>query len=132
MIHASFQIPPAVDATLRRACFDCHSYETRWPWYTRLPLASSLIASDVESGRQAMNFSDWPEPGSDAATFAAGMLLSACEAVRTSRMPPPRYLALHPGSRLSKPEIDTLCSWTQRQATTALVAASRSAEASAK
>src|SRR5512147_1206625 len=50
-------VPMHVMSTLRRACFDCHSNETRWPWYSSLPIASWLIARDVRSGRSQVNFS---------------------------------------------------------------------------
>ena len=51
--------PPSVEEVLRRACFDCHSHETRWPWYSRVAPASWLVARDVHEARQELNFSDW-------------------------------------------------------------------------
>jgi Haem-binding domain len=54
-------VPPPVMSTLRRACFDCHSDETRWPWYATLPLASHLIERDVTDGRAQLNLSRWTQ-----------------------------------------------------------------------
>lgn len=51
--------PPAVKAILKRACYDCHSHETRWPWYTRIAPLSWMIAADVRVGRRVLNFSTW-------------------------------------------------------------------------
>src|SRR5277367_851530 len=51
--------PPEVQATLRRACFDCHSNETRWPWYSRVAPGAWLAAHDVTLGRKEINFSEW-------------------------------------------------------------------------
>jgi hypothetical protein len=51
--------PAPVMSTLRRACFDCHSNETRWPWYSTLPIASWLVEGDVKEGRGQINFSRW-------------------------------------------------------------------------
>src|SRR4051794_26410783 len=51
--------PPEVEAILRRACFDCHSNETKWPLYARMAPSSWLMARDVNKGRSRMNFSEW-------------------------------------------------------------------------
>ena len=51
--------PPHIKTLLRRACYDCHSNETRWPWYTYIAPVSWLILHDVERGRQELNFSEW-------------------------------------------------------------------------
>ena len=52
--------PPPIAAMLHAACYDCHSDETRWPWYSRIAPMSWLIASDVRDGREHLNLSDWP------------------------------------------------------------------------
>ena len=51
--------PDDVRALLRAACYDCHSNETVWPWYTRVAPVSLLAAHDVEEGREYVNFSEW-------------------------------------------------------------------------
>ena len=52
--------PPQVAALLHTACYDCHSSETRWPWYSHIAPMSWQIAKDVNDGRDNLNFSDWP------------------------------------------------------------------------
>src|SRR6516162_4122750 len=52
-----------VIASLKRACYDCHSNQTVWPWYSNLAPVSWLIASDVKQGRAHLNFSEWTRPG---------------------------------------------------------------------
>ena len=52
--------PPHVAALLHAACYDCHSSETKWPWYSRIAPMSWLIAQDVNEGRKNLNLSDWP------------------------------------------------------------------------
>ena len=59
--------PMSVAASLRAACYDCHSHETTWPLYARLAPVSWLIASDVEEGRKHLNFSEWPTETAPAA-----------------------------------------------------------------
>src|SRR5947207_10994960 len=51
--------PPEVEAILRESCFDCHSNETRWPFYARIAPGSWLMARDVNKGRSRMDFSEW-------------------------------------------------------------------------
>src|SRR5271167_2263090 len=52
--------PDPVARALVASCYDCHSYETKWPWYSRVAPVSWLIASDVNKGRNHLNLSDWP------------------------------------------------------------------------
>ena len=107
-LESRAQVPAGVAASLRRACYDCHSHETRWPWYSRVPPASMMISKDVDAARRVLNFSEWPEtPGS-----AAGLLMAACADMGAGMMPMPRYVKLHPEARLSAAEIEQFCSWT--------------------
>ena len=57
--------PPNVQAIMRRACFDCHSNETRWPIYSRIAPGSWLMARDVHNGRNHLNFSEWADIDED-------------------------------------------------------------------
>ena len=59
-IGARLAVPAQTQALLKRACYDCHSNETRWPVYSRIWPGSAMIYSDVSKGRATMNFSDWP------------------------------------------------------------------------
>lgn len=114
-LQAKLEVPSSVEGILRKSCFDCHSSETRWPWYSRVPPGLWMVSRDVEKARKAMNFSAWPDPlGKE--NKASGLLLAACAVLRAERMPPARYLALHPEAKLSAAEVDTVCSWSQAQA----------------
>lgn len=99
--------PVKVAEMLQRSCNDCHSNETKWPWYSRIPLLRSQIKDDVHNARETMNFSEWPAP----ANKQAALLLASCSAVRQGMMPPSRYVLLHPGSRPSKADVDHYCAW---------------------
>ena len=105
-------MPPDVEKTLRRSCFDCHSNETRWPWYSRVWPVSSMIESDVSHGRAAMNFSNWP-PGESArdARLASGLLMASCAALQEGLMPKPQYLAIHRDAKMSIEEKQRFCAW---------------------
>lgn len=83
-----------------RACFDCHSNETVWPWYTNVAPASWLIQHDVEEGRSQLNFSEWDKPQREAR--------NAGREVQRGNMPDPKYLPLHPTARLTDQEKQAL------------------------
>ena len=113
-LSARAVVPEPVMATLRRACFDCHSNETRWPWYSRLPIASWLIERDVKKGRGQLNFSRWVQYNR---FVRAELLDKVCERVTAGEMPLRPYLMLHGEARLSKTDVAGLCEWTGNEAT---------------
>ena len=51
--------PKNVASILRTSCYDCHSNETNWPWYSYVAPVSFMVAGDVEDGRKSLNFSEW-------------------------------------------------------------------------
>ena len=83
-----------------RACFDCHSNETRWPLYSMVAPVSWLTYNDVSEGRNELNFSDWSRVHKDAD--------DAAEEVLSGGMPPWYYLPMHPQAKLTRSERVTL------------------------
>jgi hypothetical protein len=79
-----------------RACFDCHSNETRWPWYSHVAPVSWLLQWDVDEGRRIVNFSEWHRPYEEASESA--------ETVIEGEMPPWYYVILHPPAKLTAEE----------------------------
>ena len=90
---------------LRRACYDCHSNETRWPVWAYVAPFSWLVVRDVATARAILNFSEWTayEPGHRVALRSL-----VGPATATHRMPLWYYLPLHPDSSLSESELDAL------------------------
>lgn len=88
---------PATRATAVTACFDCHSNETVWPWYTNIAPMSWRVQSHVDEGREKLNFSEWGtgEQASD----------EIVEVVQEGEMPPWDYLLMHPEARLSDADL---------------------------
>lgn len=84
---------------VQRACYDCHSHETRWPWYTNVVPAYFLLAYDVQRGREALNFSRWDET-----CCTEEQIGEMAETVTKHHMPLPYYMVLHPESYLSDVE----------------------------
>lgn len=103
--------PRAVLDVLRDSCFDCHSHETRWPWYASIAPISWLIVSDVSSARSQLNFSTWTERDAMARAYDLGEIIRRVE---DGSMPPGRYLWLHPRARVTPREEETLREWARR------------------
>lgn len=106
-------VPTPVMSTLRRACVDCHSEETRWPWYAGLPIASHLIERDVTEAREQFDLSRWTQYNP---FDRADMLDKMCQLASNGKMPPRQYRLMHPTARLSATELATLCAWTEHEA----------------
>jgi len=100
--------PPEVEAILRTSCFDCHSNETKWPFYARIAPPSWLMARDVLKGRSRMNMSEWGDVDEDERALDRE---NAWDQIEEGEMPPWFYLPLHPSARLSDSEKATLKSW---------------------
>lgn len=107
-LFAMVPVPEEVRTVLERSCFDCHSNETRWPWYSTLAPARWIVAADVEEGRAHLNFSEFSQYKAMRALSKADMI---CEQVLNEFMPLPNYLTLHPGARVSQAERDLICDW---------------------
>jgi len=88
---------------VKRACFDCHSNETEWPWYSWVAPVSWLVQRDVDNGRAILNFSDWQigkRQGENPAKLRAVIL--------EGRMPHLRHRLVESESRLSEAEREQL------------------------
>jgi hypothetical protein len=93
---------PQTRALFHRACFDCHSNETVWPWYSHVAPVSWLVTRDVNDGRRHVNFSEWNRPQRDARNVQ--------REVTGGDMPLWFYLPMHPTARLTPAEKQQLLS----------------------
>jgi cytochrome c551/c552 len=87
---------PPTASLIHRACFDCHSNQTVWPWYSHVAPVSWLVQRDVNEGREHLNFTEWDKPQRHAEHVA--------EEVKEGDMPPWFYLPMHPAARLTDAE----------------------------
>ena len=101
-------VPAAVAAILDRSCRDCHSNETRWPWYSQVAPISWFVIDHVDHGRTHFNYSDWA--GYDRVRRSS-LREGSCELARSGAMPMPSYLRMHRRARLAPADIETLCTW---------------------
>jgi hypothetical protein len=108
-VQGDFQGSAELVSILRRACYDCHSNETVWPWYSRIAPVSWVIAHDVNEGRAALNFSTWNQLSANKQTEA---MRESWEEVGEGKMPTWYYVALHPEARLSPADQSVLRAWS--------------------
>jgi hypothetical protein len=97
---------PDTRALAVRACFDCHSNETVWPWYASVAPVSWLVQHDVDEGRGVLNLSEWDRIQEEAA--------DSSETVREGEMPMATYTWLHPTARLTPDERERLARGLER------------------
>ena len=105
--------PPEITAMLRSACYDCHSYETRWPWYGHVAPVSWWLDQHVHDGRDRLNFSEWPH---DDSQKAAKKWNHISDSVREGDMPLPSYMRIHKAARLTDVQRKQLADWAEQEA----------------
>jgi cytochrome c551/c552 len=98
---------PATRELAMRACFDCHSNETVWPWYSNVAPVSWLVYFDVVRGRNRLNFSEW------SANFHPDVNRFV-RIIQEGEMPPAQYLLMHPNANLSAADKQALISGLQK------------------
>jgi hypothetical protein len=97
---------PRAAAALRRACMDCHSNSTVWPWYSGIAPVSWLVARDVNEGRAHLNLSEWSNLAPEMSELRRKAM---CAQVREGEMPLLQYRLIHSGARLSAEDVSALC-----------------------
>lgn len=113
-IEAMVGIPADVRSTLNRSCADCHSDETRWPWYSRIAPVSWYVAGHVNKGRRYINLSTWVRPGHEPQD-SIDRLKAMCREVQNSRMPLLSYRLIHWDSWLSARDVSRICEWSETE-----------------
>jgi len=111
-IQANTTMSQEVSAIFERACNDCHSNKTVWPWYSQVAPVSWLLVDDVNGGRNELSLSEW---GTYDSKKKASKLKKICEEVEGGDMPLNYYLPLHPAARLSEADKNILCDWTRQE-----------------
>ncbi len=107
-VRSDLSADPAVKSVLSRACYNCHSNETIWPWYSGLAPVSWLVGWDVKNGRQHLNFSEWGDLDERAQLRKRTEI---AEEVKAGEMPPWYYSMVRGASRLSSSEQNLIAAW---------------------
>lgn len=111
-LEANLQVPENVQKILNRSCKDCHSNETKYPWYSTIQPSAWFLADHIIEGRSELNLSVWKiyEPRRQ-----RRKLTEICEQIQAKEMPLPSYLWIHWDSKMSDEDIKTLCDWTETE-----------------
>lgn len=104
-ITSEISAPENVKVILKKACYDCHSNETNWAWYTKIAPASFLATKDVNDGRKHLNFSEWNVDKENKYKE------EIWEEIREEQMPPWQYKIMHSESKLSQEEKNIIRNW---------------------
>ena len=99
-----------VETILQKACYDCHSNKTKWPWYSRVAPLSWWVIDHVEEGRDELNFSAWDSMSPKKRSKKLGELV---EEVEEGEMPLPSYTLMHSEAKLTPQEIKILADWAK-------------------
>ena len=111
-LEATTQVPDNVKAILKRSCADCHTHETKYPWYSKIQPSAWFLKDHIDEGRRELNLSIWKtyEPRRQRRKLA-----EICEQVQGRNMPLPSYLWIHWDAKMSDEDIKTLCDWTEAE-----------------
>lgn len=104
--------PDEVKFILSKSCYDCHSNQTVYPWYSKVAPVSWLVAKDIREARDEMNFSEWAELSK---RKKIKMLNELAEEVEEKKMPLKIYTVVHRDAILTDEEISIIKSWTKSQ-----------------
>ena len=107
---ANNEIAADIQSILKTSCYDCHSNETVYPWYSYVAPVSFLVVRDINEGREHLNFSEW---NSLSKLDMAEALDELSEEVEEGEMPMAIYLPMHPEASLSDQDKEKLATWAE-------------------
>lgn len=107
---ANNDIPENIEAILRTSCYDCHSNETVYPWYSYVSPVSLLVSRDTRIGRDELNFSEWEKLDK---IEKAEMLDEIAEEIEEGEMPMKIYPITHPDAKLSDSDREEMVLWAE-------------------
>lgn len=106
-----FRVPKDVQAILKTSCYDCHSNNTRYPWYSKIQPGGWWMASHIKKGKKELNFS---ELGSYSKRRQQSKLKSIANTIEDGTMPLPSYTLIHKDAKLNKVNETILLNWVKR------------------
>lgn len=100
---------PVLDQ-LRKSCFDCHSDQVRFPWYSKVAPSSWFLSEHIREGKENLNFSVWEDYTK---REKIGLLAKIKDEVESGNMPLKSYLLIHWDAKLNAENITSLSKWTE-------------------
>ncbi|MFA8299346.1 MAG: heme-binding domain-containing protein [Hyphomicrobiales bacterium] len=111
-LFVAVDAPKEVSTLFHDACYDCHSFETDFPWYSKVAPVSWWLKKHITTGRENLNFSIWTSYNKGQKLAAYGEII---EVVETKRMPLKSYTWMHPKARLTDDQRSEMSSWATQQ-----------------
>jgi hypothetical protein len=108
-VSAGLNAPAELMSVFKKSCYDCHSHETVWPWYSNIVPVSLLIINDVNEGRGHLNFSEWENLSRK---NKAKLKEEIWEEIEKGGMPLGKYILLHPEAELNQKDKDLIKEWS--------------------
>jgi hypothetical protein len=105
--------PEPMTDLIMNACYDCHSNQTVYPWYSRISPVSLYLNKHIVKGKEDLNFSDY---GLLDKADKIGAFADFCDVLDAGTMPLQSYMLIHKDSRLTQEERENLCNWSEKQA----------------
>lgn len=106
-------LPQPMTDLIRNSCYDCHSNQTVYPWYSRISPVSLYLNKHIVKGKEDLNFSEY---GLLDKADRIGVFADCCDVLDAGTMPLQSYMLIHKDARLTQEERETLCNWTEKQA----------------
>jgi len=110
-IKKTFNVPENVQFVLKTSCYDCHSNNTDYPWYSRVQPFGWLLAKHIKKGKAELNFDEF---GSYSLRRQISKLNGIGNSVKDGTMPLKSYTMIHKNARLSKEDKMLLIDWALR------------------
>jgi len=107
----TYPVPAEVESILREACYDCHSNNTRYPWYSNIQPFRWLLDRHIKNGKEELNFNEF---GSYTPRRQYNKLNSIIESLKKRTMPLNSYKMLHAGARLNNDQKQSITQWINR------------------
>jgi hypothetical protein len=111
-LEENIQVPENVQGIFKKACNDCHSNLTVYPWYSYIQPSAWFLKGHIDHGREHLNFSVWKTYDTKK---QRRRLAEVCEEIQAKKMPLPSYLWIHWDAELTEEEIKTICDWTDSE-----------------
>lgn len=108
-----YVVPDRVKSILRNACYDCHSNNTNYPWYSNIQPVAWVMARHIKTGKEKLNFSDF---GSNSTRKQISKLKEMSNQINDNEMPISSYKLMHKYARLSQDKKKLLMNWMQQTA----------------
>jgi hypothetical protein len=107
-VKSDLKAPDNIKKILKESCYDCHSYETDWPWYSSVAPVSWFITGHVNEGRRRLNFSEWKALSR---TRMKEIRKKIYDEINEGEMPLQSYIYLHPAAEITFNELQEIKRW---------------------